>query len=223
MAIIHRTTLTPGKLELLAGWLPSQPWYTGGESPELSKAGGFRLDDPAGEVGLEFMVVTDRSGDDVVAYQAPMTYRAAPLAEAEQALIGTTEHGVLGHRWVYDGAQDPVLVGRLFDLLQGRAQPQAQSVSNTPDPTVTVESLGGDPLSASGMAVSDGSGQSSDIAIQATGGAGPTQPMVIRLIRRLHPDDDTSAADLLLHRASVSAGWNLPDGSAARGRIAFIE
>lgn len=221
MAIIHRTTLTPGKLELLAGWLPLQPWYAVGGSPELRKAGGFRLDDPAGEVGLEFMIVTDRSGDDVVAYQAPMSYRATPLAEAEHALIGTTEHGVLGHRWVYDGAQDPVLVGRLFDLLQGRTQPQAQSESNTPDLTVTVESLGGEPLSVRGMAVAGGRGQSSDIAIQATGGADPTQPMVIRLIRRLQPDDDTSGPDP--HRASVTAGWNLPDGSAARGRIAFIE
>ena len=27
MAVIHRTTLSPGKLELLAAWLPSQPWY----------------------------------------------------------------------------------------------------------------------------------------------------------------------------------------------------
>ncbi len=27
MAVIHHTTLTPGKLELLSAWLPSQPWY----------------------------------------------------------------------------------------------------------------------------------------------------------------------------------------------------
>lgn len=27
MAVIHHTTLTPGKLELLAAWLPRQPWY----------------------------------------------------------------------------------------------------------------------------------------------------------------------------------------------------
>ncbi len=29
MAIIHKTTLVPGKLDLLAGWLPAQPWYAG--------------------------------------------------------------------------------------------------------------------------------------------------------------------------------------------------
>ena len=27
MAIIHQTTLTPAKLELLTDWLPAQPWY----------------------------------------------------------------------------------------------------------------------------------------------------------------------------------------------------
>ena len=32
MAIIHRTTLNPGKLELLAAWLPGQPWYRGAAS-----------------------------------------------------------------------------------------------------------------------------------------------------------------------------------------------
>jgi hypothetical protein len=44
MAIIHDTTMSPGKLELLAAWLPAQPWYLdGGRAPRLAKAGGFRL------------------------------------------------------------------------------------------------------------------------------------------------------------------------------------
>jgi hypothetical protein len=52
MAVIHDTTMTPGKLELLAAWLPAQPWYRDrGREPELARAGGFRLDDPVGEVG----------------------------------------------------------------------------------------------------------------------------------------------------------------------------
>jgi Maltokinase N-terminal cap domain len=73
MAIIHDTTLSPGKLELLADWLPAQPWYGGGgREPALSKAGGFRLDDPRARL--------------------------------------------------------------LVALIQGQAQPQAQSLSNTPDP-----------------------------------------------------------------------------------------
>jgi Maltokinase N-terminal cap domain len=57
MAIIHDTTMTPGKLDLLTAWLPAQPWYldSPGE-PELAKAGGFRLDDPQGEVAVRAQV-----------------------------------------------------------------------------------------------------------------------------------------------------------------------
>ena len=118
MAIIHKTTLTPTKLELLTDWLPDQPWYADrGRAPELAKAGGFRLDDPQGEVGIEFMVVTDGSDDSAVAYLVPMTYRASALDGADGALVGTTEHGVLGPRWVYDGMSDPVLVGQLVALI----------------------------------------------------------------------------------------------------------
>ena len=51
MAIIHDTTMSPGKLDLLKTWMPAQSWYLGGSAPALAKAGGFRLDDPSGEVG----------------------------------------------------------------------------------------------------------------------------------------------------------------------------
>jgi hypothetical protein len=140
MAIIHRTTMSPGKLELLAAWLPAQPWYHGtGRPPQLARAGGFRLDDPQGEVGIEFIVVTDGPGSGAAAYQVPMTYRAGALPGADGGLIGTAEHGVLGPRWIYDGTQDPVLGAQLAALIQGEAEPQAQRVSHTPDPTVTVQ------------------------------------------------------------------------------------
>jgi hypothetical protein len=136
MAVIHHTTLTPGKLELLAAWLPGRPWYLGGPEPRLAKVGGFRLDDPDGEVGIEFMAVTDESRERPVTYHVPLTYRGAPLDGAEDALVGTAEHGVLGRRWVYDGAHDPVLVAQLRALIAGKAVPQAQSLTDTPDPTV---------------------------------------------------------------------------------------
>jgi hypothetical protein len=137
MSIIHKTTLTPTKLELLTAWLPAQPWYLGAGRPELTKVGGFRLDDPAGAVGIEFMVVGDEASGAAVFYQVPMTYRGQPLSGADDALIGTAEHGVLGRRWVYDGVRDPVLVERLVACIHGDAAPQAQSISDTPDPTVS--------------------------------------------------------------------------------------
>ena len=137
MAVIHyHASLTPTKLELLAAWLPGQPWYRdGGAAPDLAKAGGFRLDDPDGRVGLEFMVATDAATG--TSYHVPMTYRDHELPGAGDALIGTAEHGALGHRWIYDGARDPVLVTQLVALIQGEAEPQAQSITDTPDPTVT--------------------------------------------------------------------------------------
>ncbi|MER6048597.1 1,4-alpha-glucan branching protein [Streptomyces sp. NPDC001793] len=137
MAVIHHTTLKPTKLELLTAWLPSRPWYRGAaQAPQLARVGGFRLDDPQGEVGIECLVVTDRSGDRPVTYFVPLTYRGAPLDGAERGLVGTLEHGLLGRRWIYDGAHDPVLVGQLFAVFQGRAVPQAQDVTDARDDSV---------------------------------------------------------------------------------------
>jgi hypothetical protein len=136
MATIHTTTMTPSKLELLAGWLPSQPWYRGGGSPQLARAGGFRLDDPAGEVGIEVLVVADA---DRTVYAVPLTYRGSPLPGGDRGLVGRAEHGVLGIRWIYDATRDPVAVAQLVALARGRVTAQAQTVSDTPDLSVVVE------------------------------------------------------------------------------------
>lgn len=103
MALIHKATLSPTKLELVTAWLPSRPWFTG--EPELRQVGAYRFDDPSGEVGIETLLL--QTGDGSVR-QVPLTYRGAPLDGCEEFLIGTTEHSVLGTRWVYDGCGDPV-------------------------------------------------------------------------------------------------------------------
>lgn len=210
MAVIHRTTLSPTKLELLAPWLPTRPWYAGSASPVLDRSGGFRLDDPQGEVGIEFMVVTDTSGAEPVAYFVPLTYRGAPLAGAEDALVGTTEHGVLGKRWVYDGGHDPVLAERLFALLDGRAEPQAQSETDTPDPTITHSSTGG-PFGSAVATVTEGS-EGTDLSV-----AGAT----LRLNRVLHPagDGDPLPEDATGH---VSGPWRTPEDAEVRGTFAVL-
>lgn len=102
MALLHRATLTPTKPEALAAWLPSQPWSP--DHGDLEVLGAFRFDDPAGEVGLEVHLV--RFGGVVL--QVPLTYRGAPLADAEAHLVTTMHHTALGDRWVYDGLHDPV-------------------------------------------------------------------------------------------------------------------
>lgn len=110
VAEIHtQATLTPNKLELMRAWLPRQAWFSG-DASDLAMAGQFRFVDPAGAVGIQVMLMT--SGG--VLYQVPLTYRDAPLAGAEGALVGTMEHSVLGTRWTYDALADPVYQNELL-------------------------------------------------------------------------------------------------------------
>lgn len=104
MSIIFDTTLSPDKYELLAAWLPAQPWFTGDVS-RLEPVGAYRFDDPEGEVGFEGHLFT--AGDSTI-YHVPLSYRAAPLDQGEEFLVGTMEHGVLGTRWASDAIGDPV-------------------------------------------------------------------------------------------------------------------
>lgn len=143
MALIHDADLRPDKLELLAGWLPLQAWYPGEETPELTKVGSYRFDDPDGEVGLEALVVSDQDG---VLVHVPLVYRGEPTAEGGVAsLITTMEHSVLGTRYVYDATGDPVYARALATaILHGPAQAGqvAAASGQTIEPTMTVRGEG---------------------------------------------------------------------------------
>jgi hypothetical protein len=206
MGLIHHTTLKPTKLELLTDWLPTCPWYRGGAGqPSLTRVGGFRLDDPAGEVGIEFMV----AADGPAAYHVPLTYRGSPVEELGDALIGTTEHGVLGPRWIYDGTRDPVLVRQLVALIQGQAEPQAQSQSDTPDPTVLSWPAADGTLDVTGFTASD---DAEGTTVSARTAAGE---LAVRIQRALRPVTGDGMAP-----GAVSATWGLADGTRARGIFA---
>lgn len=158
MALLHRATLSPTKAELIAGWLPRQPWYDGPADQPPAPVGAYRFDDPAGEVGLEVHLV--RVGDGPV-IQVPFTYRAVPLAGAEDVLVGTTEHSVLGRRWVYDGTGDPVFVQALADaILTGGREAElwveSEEGRQRREPTVRVQGSGaGAPVPAGPTTVAD--------------------------------------------------------------------
>ena len=217
MAILHETTMTPTKRELMTSWLPSRPWYTGRAAvPRLTRAGGFRLDDPGGAVGLEYMAATDDSGDEPVTYLMPLSYRGAPLAGGDSALLGTAEHGVLGKRWIYDGTRDPVLVTQLFALLLGETEPQAQSISNTPDPSVTrsiTGNIGTLPIEI--ISVAD-EPHSTDIVLRA---AATPMPLMLRVNRVLRPHAPGIMTGTLGH---VTAEWAGPGASRSRGRFVVL-
>ncbi|MGJ0203626.1 maltokinase N-terminal cap-like domain-containing protein [Leucobacter sp. gxy201] len=104
MALIYETTMSPSKLELLAAWLPEQPWFTG-DIAALTPVGAYRFDDPDGEVGMEGHLLT--AGDGTV-YHVPLVYRGAPTEAGERFLLGTSDHGVLGERWISNAVGDPV-------------------------------------------------------------------------------------------------------------------
>jgi Maltokinase N-terminal cap domain len=110
VALLHNAQVSPTKLEALTAWVPGRPWAAGLDPSALTQVGAYRFDDPDGEVGIETMLV--RAADGVL-LQVPLTYRGAPLAGAEDALVATMEHSVLGSRWIYDGCADPVCVRAL--------------------------------------------------------------------------------------------------------------
>ncbi|MGC5286410.1 CG0192-related protein [Micromonospora sp. DT231] len=146
MALLHKATLRPTKLDLLATWLPDREWYTGPAGAEVVSRGAYRFDDPAGEVGIETLLVSTPDGP---VHHVPLTYRAAPLDGADTWLVGTTEHSVLGRRWVYDGCVDEVYAAALAHAIRtgsGQAEQyfevDGRREVREPSVTVTVSGAG---------------------------------------------------------------------------------
>lgn len=63
---------------------------------------------------MEGFLLTDADGHTV---HIPLTYRGEPLDGADEHLLGTMEHSVLGTRWVYDGCSDPVWAAALASTI----------------------------------------------------------------------------------------------------------
>lgn len=115
MSDIYAATLQPTKPEAVAVRLSSVlgvPVAAGA----VRMLSSFRFDDPAGDVGCEtHLVAVDLQGQGETVLQVPLTYRGAPLEGAPaEALVTTMEHSVLGRRWVYDAAHDPIYVTELL-------------------------------------------------------------------------------------------------------------
>jgi len=147
MAILHQATLSPSKLELVTDHLRSIPQYADLRDAEVSLIGAYRFDDPAGQVGIETHIVSAGSYGTV---QVPLTYRETRLNNAEHWLIGTMEHSVLGHRWIYNACGDPVYAAELVrTILAGDTQVEQfigtdeGPVMRAPSATVTGSGTGG--------------------------------------------------------------------------------
>jgi hypothetical protein len=143
MALLHAAQITPSKTELLTGWLAGRSWFTA-DPAGLKVLGAYRFDDPDGEVGIETLLVCAADG---YTYQVPVTYRGAPLAGADEWFIGTTEHSVLGTRWVYDATGDPVYAAALASTIltggtQAALEREEDGVRTPVEPNTHVEGSG---------------------------------------------------------------------------------
>jgi hypothetical protein len=120
VALLHEATLNPPKIELLRAWVPHQPWLGDAKVSTIESVGAYRFDDPEGEVGIETHLLRTADGQIL---QVPVTYRGSPVDGAESLLIATSQHSVLGERWVYDACGDPVYVRALATaVLSGGTQ-----------------------------------------------------------------------------------------------------
>lgn len=169
MAILHKATLTPTKGEVVAAWLPEQSWFEPGTAGVRPMATS-RFDDPAGEVGIELILLGGEEGD---LWHVPMTYRGAPLDGGAEHLLSEMQHSVLGARYVYDAVGDPVFLDVARAVISGRGH-EADLVRDlgdgTTEPvakTMTVHGTGGEgvdvvverrPAPATEADLADGSG-----------------------------------------------------------------
>ena len=126
---------------------------------------------------------------------------------------------MLGTRWVYDGAHDPVLVAQLIGLIRGEVAAQDQYESDTADPAVTATWSGADAATSPIRRVSDGNGETT---VSVGGASGQEPANTLRIVRELqaqtvHAPPGTHAA-----AGSVTAEWDGPAGARLRGPVALL-
>ena len=222
MATIHTgTTMAPTKLELLSGWLPRQPWYRGtGAPPALSRAGGFRLDDPDGRGRHRVRLRRRRRHGEETTYAVPMSYRAAPLPGAEQ---GADRHlRARGPRHAVDlrrGARPGRRRRSCSTFVRGGVDAQSQSRSDTADPSVGRQWPSAGRLTApTPLRVRDSEPGRTTVAVELTDAAAE-RPLSgsLHLLRVLEQGTGTET-DL----GRVEADWTRLDGATARGPVVVI-
>ena len=191
MALPHKATLDPSKVEALTAWLPGRTWAAGATS--VTQVGSYRFDDPAGTVGIETLLVRDAGG---ALFQVPLTYRDAPLPGAEDALVTTMEHSVLGPRWAYDGCVDPVAVQALITAIltgghEAGLEYDTDAGIERREPTARVVGSGTAPAAVPDLAAVSAVDEAAETVVSAG-------PLVVTVRRRLDgPEPATEGAQTL--------------------------
>lgn len=204
MALLHRATITPTKLELLTDWVPTQPW---GE-PGVELVGAYRFDDPDGEVGIETIILSTAAGHLL---QAPLTYRGAPLAGAEPFLICTMEHSVLGRRWIYDATGDPVFVRVLASVLLAGVRQADELVEGADAPREPSVRVTGSGTASGDVPPVD------DVRTSSDGSATLLEAGDLRIVVRRRLDEPAAPADA---RSTLTGTWS---GVDAPVLLAYVD
>lgn len=238
MSIVYRdAVLEPGKIELVTEWIQRQRWYAGkGHSPTLHRVGGYRFDDPDGEVGMEVLLLADTAVSPPVVYQVPLSYRSAALDGAEEALVGTMEHGVLGTRWVYDAPHDPLFPTALVGAILTSGASQDAQVDHGSNALAVGTSTGVQTGSVSSSSVLSGEQSNTSTICRMLDEHGhPAPPVIVKVFRTLQHGDNP---DVVLQSALTAAGcdhvplslghlagsWDAPEGSGSHyGHLAFAQ
>ena len=204
MALLHRATIRPTKLELLTDWVPTQPWGELG----VELVGAYRFDDPDGEVGIETIILSTAAGHVL---QAPLTYRGAPLAGAEPFLICTMEHSVLGPRWIYDATGDPVYAQVLASVLLagvGQAEELVEGADAPREPSVRVTGSGSSSRDVPAV---------DDVRTSSDGSTTLVEAGTLRLVVRRRLDGETTATGV---ESTLTGTWS---GIEAPVLLAYVD
>jgi 1,4-alpha-glucan branching enzyme len=229
---MNQPILTPALTALLQEWLPRQRWFPV-KTPgfEVAQAGSLGLEDPSGHAALAVFLlkVTTKGADggrrtEVV--QVPLSFRPAPAAGMERALIGEAAGTDPSRPWVYDAVHDPDFVGAWLELMRGGEQAPSGTAAGFRSP-------GDHKLPTARGVVKVLSGEQSNTSVIVDDGEAATIVKFFRVLSEgTNPEVEVGAALTSAGTAEVPAtlGWvrgewlaqgvPSPDGTATGSRHA---
>ena len=92
--------------ELLAGWLPHQPWYVGSADVPVTVRTLARTTLRESDPRVEHLVLEVQQGDARAVYQVPVSVRATIDPRLDHVRVGPLRWPDGGEGWVYDALHD---------------------------------------------------------------------------------------------------------------------
>lgn len=204
--------------DLLAGWLPHQPWFAGsaddGVDVHVVSRTTLRDADPR----VEHLLVSAQQGELVDVYQVPVSLRWEPEHRMEHVRIGQLRLDDHDLGWLYDALHDKDATAELLDHIAKSDRLGALSFDREDD----VELPLGEPSTVLTHQHANTSLAYGDAAL-------------LKVFRRVHPgtNPDLEVHRVLSHRenthvaplyGSMSGSWEDPQtGEAREGTLAMLK